>query len=52
MNLTGSRNMNDSTIKKVSEKFAPKGKMGQTYLVWGHGVAMRWWEKELQRATG
>src|SRR4030081_3125001 len=44
MNLTGSRNMNDSTIKKVSEKSAPKGTMGQTYLFSGQRVAIGWWD--------
>jgi quercetin dioxygenase-like cupin family protein len=42
----GSWIMRDSTIKKVSEKTAPKGTMGQTYLVSGKRVALRIWEKE------
>ena len=42
--------MNDSTIKKVSEKSAPKGTMGQTYLVSGQRVAMRLWKNEPPQA--
>ena len=38
--------MNDSTVKKVSSKTAPKGKMGQTYLVSGKRLSMRMWENE------
>jgi quercetin dioxygenase-like cupin family protein len=38
--------MSDSTVKKVSEKSAPKGTMGQTYLVSGKRLAMRLWDKE------
>lgn len=38
--------MADSTIKKVSEKSAPKGTMGQTYLASGKHVAMRLWRDE------
>jgi quercetin dioxygenase-like cupin family protein len=38
--------MNDSTVKKVSEKSAPKGTMGQTYLVSGKRLAMRLWDNE------
>lgn len=38
--------MSDATVKKVSEKFAPKGPMGQTYLVSGKRVAMRLWDHE------
>ena len=38
--------MKDSTVKKVSEKTAPKGTMGQTYLVSGKRVAMRLWNGE------
>jgi quercetin dioxygenase-like cupin family protein len=40
------RQMNDSTVKKVSSKTAPKGKMGQTYLVSGKRLSMRMWENE------
>jgi quercetin dioxygenase-like cupin family protein len=38
--------MADSTIKKVSERTAPKGAMGQTYLASGKRVAMRLWRNE------
>ncbi len=38
--------MSDTTIKKVNAKTSPKGKMGQTYLVSGIGVAMRMWQDE------
>ena len=38
--------MSDSTVKKVSEKSAPKGTMGQTYLVSGKRLAMRLWAQE------
>ena len=38
--------MNDTTIKKVSEKSAPKGAMGQTYLVSGKRLSMRLWSRE------
>jgi quercetin dioxygenase-like cupin family protein len=38
--------MSDSTIKKVSEASAPKGAMGQTYLVSGKRLAMRLWRDE------
>jgi quercetin dioxygenase-like cupin family protein len=36
----------DSTVKKVSEQTAPRGVMGQTYLVSGKRVALRLWDKE------
>jgi len=42
--------MRDSTIKKVSEKTAPKGAMGQTYLVSGKHLAMRLWRDEAPQA--
>src|SRR3981081_747784 len=42
--------MRDSTIKKVSEKTAPKGAMGKTYLVTGKHRARRWGKKEAPRA--
>jgi quercetin dioxygenase-like cupin family protein len=42
--------MHDSTIKKVSEKTAPKGAMGQTYLVSGKHLAMRLWRNEAPQA--
>jgi quercetin dioxygenase-like cupin family protein len=38
--------MGDSTVKKVSEKTAPKGAMEQTYLVSGKHLAMRLWRNE------
>jgi quercetin dioxygenase-like cupin family protein len=38
--------MNETTVKKVSEKSAPKGSMGQTYLVSGKRLAMRLWDNE------
>jgi quercetin dioxygenase-like cupin family protein len=44
------RQMSDSTIKKVSSKTAPKGTMGQTYLVSGKRLSMRLWENELPQA--
>src|SRR5919106_3612103 len=40
------RQMSDSTVKKVSSKTAPKGTMGQTYLVSGKHLSMRLWENE------
>jgi quercetin dioxygenase-like cupin family protein len=42
--------MNETTIKKVSEKSAPKGSMGQTYLVSGKRLAMRLWDNEAPEA--
>ncbi|GJL48990.1 cupin domain-containing protein [Candidatus Nitrospira salsa] len=38
--------MVDSTIKKVCADHAPKGKMGQKYLVTGKNLSMRLWEHE------
>jgi quercetin dioxygenase-like cupin family protein len=38
--------MGDSSIKKVSAKYSPKGAMGQTYLVSGVHLSMRLWETE------
>jgi len=38
--------MADTTVKKVSGSTAPKGAMGQTYLVSGKRVAMRLWRDE------
>ena len=37
--------MVDSSIKKVSSAYSPKGQMGQTYLVSGIHVSMRLWEE-------
>jgi quercetin dioxygenase-like cupin family protein len=42
--------MNDSTVKKVSGKSAPKGSMGQTYLASGKRLAMRLWDRESPNA--
>ena len=42
--------MTDATVKKVSEKSAPKGSMGQTYLVSGKRLAMRLWDRETPQA--
>jgi quercetin dioxygenase-like cupin family protein len=41
---------NDSAIKTVSEKSAPKGSTGEAYLVSGKRVAMRLWKNEPPRA--
>ena len=38
--------MPDTTIKKVSAPYSPKGDMGQIYLASGKGVAMRMWVEE------
>jgi quercetin dioxygenase-like cupin family protein len=38
--------MGDSSIKKVSAQYSPKGAMGQKYLVSGIHMAMRLWEDE------
>ncbi len=38
--------MTDTTIKKVESDSAPKGEMGQKYLVAGKHVSMRLWTKE------
>lgn len=38
--------MGDTSIKKVSSAYSPKGKMGQTYLVSGIQVSMRLWEEQ------
>ncbi|HXI14241.1 MAG TPA: cupin domain-containing protein [Thermoanaerobaculia bacterium] len=38
--------MGDSSIKKLSSKHSPKGKMGQKYLASGVHVSMRLWEGE------
>lgn len=37
--------MGDTTIKKVSAQYSPKGKMGQKYLASGKSVSMRLWEQ-------
>lgn len=38
--------MADTTIKKVSSRYSPKGRMGQRYLAMGKRMSMRLWEKE------
>lgn len=38
--------MDDTTIKKVSSAYSPKGESGQVYLVSGKRVAMRLWRDE------
>ncbi len=38
--------MTDTTIKKVSSQFSPKGEMGQVYLASGKRVSMRLWQNE------
>lgn len=38
--------MKDSTVKKVSSEYSPKGTMGQKYLVSGKGLSMRLWDRE------
>lgn len=41
----------DTTVKKVTAAHAPKGKLGQTYLVSGKTVAMRLWDHEPPSST-
>jgi quercetin dioxygenase-like cupin family protein len=36
--------MSDSTVKKVQSATAPRGAMGQRYLVAGKSVSMRFWD--------
>ena len=36
----------DKSVKKVSSKTSPKGKLGQKYLADGKTVSMRMWEAE------
>ena len=38
--------MTDTTVKKVSVATAPRGEMGQRYLVSGKSAAMRLWDNE------
>jgi len=40
------KDMADSTVKKVTGGSAPKGEMGQIYLVSGKRVSMRLWSDE------
>jgi hypothetical protein len=42
--------MADGTVKKVSEKSAPKGAMGQTHLASGKRLAMPLWRDEQPHA--
>lgn len=42
--------MPDSTVKKVSDKTAPTGEMGQTYLASGKHLSMRLWKNEAPQA--
>src|SRR5215217_4446632 len=42
--------MTDTTIKKVSSKFSPKGDMGQVYLASGKKVSLRLWRDEEPQA--
>jgi mannose-6-phosphate isomerase-like protein (cupin superfamily) len=42
--------MQDTTIKKVSSNFSPKGEMGQTYLASGKRVSLRLWRDEKPHA--
>lgn len=37
--------MSDTTVKKVSAETAPRGEMGQRYLVSGKTVSMRLWDE-------
>jgi mannose-6-phosphate isomerase-like protein (cupin superfamily) len=42
--------MTDTTIKKVSSEFSPKGDMGQVYLASGKRVSLRLWRDEEPQA--
>jgi len=42
--------MTDTTIKKVSSEFSPKGEMGQVYLASGKRVSLRLWRDEEPQA--
>ena len=42
--------MADTTIKKVSSDFSPKGEMGQIYLASGKRVSLRLWRDEEPQA--
>ena len=42
--------MTDTSIKKVSSKFSPKGDMGQVYLASGKTVSLRLWRDEEPQA--
>ncbi|MDB5609036.1 MAG: cupin [Bradyrhizobium sp.] len=43
--------MSDSTVKKVSRQTAPRGTMGQIYLVSGKRLSMRLWDNEQPQAN-
>jgi quercetin dioxygenase-like cupin family protein len=38
--------MGDTSVKKVSSRYSPKGEMGQKYLASGVRLSMRIWEDE------
>lgn len=38
--------MTDTSVKKVSSHYSPKGEMGQTYLASGKTLSMRLWQGE------
>ena len=38
--------MRDTTIKKVSSDYSPRGAMGQTYLASGKSLSMRLWRED------
>jgi mannose-6-phosphate isomerase-like protein (cupin superfamily) len=42
--------MADTSIKKVSSEFSPKGDMGQVYLASGKRVSLRLWRDEEPQA--
>jgi mannose-6-phosphate isomerase-like protein (cupin superfamily) len=44
--------MADTSIKKVSSDFSPKGEMGQIYLASGKRVSLRLWRDEEPHAKG
>ena len=44
--------MTDTTVKKVSSEFSPKGGMGQVYLASGKRVSMRLWRDEAPQDKG
>ena len=42
--------MTDTTIKKISSAFSPKGEMGQIYLASGKRISLRLWRDEEPQA--
>ncbi|HEU4404740.1 MAG TPA: cupin domain-containing protein [Polyangiaceae bacterium] len=38
--------MRDTTVKKVSSEYSPKGEMGQIYLASGKSLSMRLWRED------